>query len=207
MDPEVRVDPLTGHRSIVAGDRATRPGGSFRVTAPEPVVPEDDPFLEGHEDQTPPEVYAVRPDGGAADTPGWTVRAVPNRYPAFEVYSRSSAHLPQAHSPEEVRGVSDVLHALHAATGIHVPTNEEWHYRPAGVMAPMPWRIVLKWRVSNPAGFEGGTKIHVNTIDPWTLRDRAVESLHELREAGRVSAGLRIGDERTSRDARLRYAE
>jgi hypothetical protein len=74
-------------------------------------------------------------------------------------------------------------------------------------MAPMPWRIVLKWRVSNPAGFEGGTKIHVNTIDPWTLRDRAVESLHELREAGRVSAGLRIGDERTSRDARLRYAE
>jgi galactose-1-phosphate uridylyltransferase len=132
---------------------------------------------------------------------------VGHRYPAFEVYSRSSAHLPQAHSPEEVRGVSDVLHALHAATGIHVPTNEEWHYRPAGVMAPMPWRIVLKWRVSNPAGFEGGTKIHVNTIDPWTLRDRAVESLHELREAGRVSAGLRIGDERTSRDARLRYAE
>ena len=83
MDPEVRVDPLTGLRSIVAGDRAGRPGGGFTVSAPEPVVPGDDPFLEGHEDQTPPEVYALRPGGSAPDTPGWTVRAVPNRYPAL----------------------------------------------------------------------------------------------------------------------------
>jgi UDPglucose--hexose-1-phosphate uridylyltransferase len=54
LDPEIRVDPLTGLRSIVAGDRAARPGGGFTVTAPEPVVPAEDPFLEGHEDQTPP---------------------------------------------------------------------------------------------------------------------------------------------------------
>jgi len=83
VDPEVRVDPLTGHRSIVAGDRATRPGGSFAVAPPEPIDESADPFLEGHEDQTPPEVHAVRPGGGAPDTPGWTVRAVPNKYPAL----------------------------------------------------------------------------------------------------------------------------
>src|SRR5213075_1811946 len=31
----------------------------------------------------PPEIYAVRPSGGAPDTPGWTVRVVPNLYPAL----------------------------------------------------------------------------------------------------------------------------
>jgi UDPglucose--hexose-1-phosphate uridylyltransferase len=81
--PEVRVDPLTGLKTIVAGDRAARPGGGFTVAEPEPIDPATDPFLAGHEDRTPPEVHAVRPDGGEPDSPGWTVRAVPNRYPAL----------------------------------------------------------------------------------------------------------------------------
>ena len=33
--------------------------------------------------RTPPELYALRPDGGAADTPGWRTRVVPNLYPAL----------------------------------------------------------------------------------------------------------------------------
>ena len=106
-----------------------------------------------------------------------------------------------------MRAVSDLLHALHAATGPLVPTNEEWHYRPPGAPWPMPWRIVLKWRISNPAGFEGGTKIHVNTIDPWELRRRAVAALRDLRDAGAIAPGIRIGDECTPEDARLRYAD
>jgi UDPglucose--hexose-1-phosphate uridylyltransferase len=32
---------------------------------------------------TPPETYAVRPDDGPPDTPGWLVRAVPNKYPVL----------------------------------------------------------------------------------------------------------------------------
>jgi len=82
--PEVRVDPLTGLRTIVAGDRANRPGGGLSATPAEPLDPERDPFLEGHEDQTPPETYAVRPGGGPPDSPGWTVRVVPNLYPALD---------------------------------------------------------------------------------------------------------------------------
>ena len=81
--PEVRVDPLTGLKAVVAGERADRPGAGFDVAPPEPIDPAGDPFLEGHEDRTPPEVYAVRPGGGGPDTPGWTVRAVPNLYPAL----------------------------------------------------------------------------------------------------------------------------
>ncbi|MGB4778064.1 DUF4921 family protein [Microbacterium sp.] len=135
------------------------------------------------------------------------VAGVGHRYPAFEVLSTSEANLPQEHSAASIRAVSDLVHALHAATGVHVPTNEEWHYRPPGAPWPMPWRIVLKWRISNPAGFEGGTKIYVNTIDPWELRRRAVESLHALRDAGAIAPGIRIGDECTPADARLRYAD
>lgn len=130
-----------------------------------------------------------------------------HRYPAFEVFSTSAANLPQEHSDAGIRAVSDLVHALHAATGVHVPTNEEWHYRPPGAPWPMPWRIVLKWRISTPAGFEGGTKVYVNTIDPWELRRRAVASLEALRADGRLAAGIRIGDECAADDARLRYAD
>ncbi len=116
------------------------------------------------------------------------VAGVGHRYPALEVYSRSRHHLPWDHTPDELRGFSDLLHALHAATGIDVPTNEEWHYRPPSAAQPMPWHVVLKWRVSTLAGFEGGTKINVNTIDPYTLRDRTVAELATLRADGRVAA-------------------
>ena len=47
------------------------------------IVVDDDPFAEGHEPRTPPELYALRPGGGAPDTPGWRVRVVPNLYPAL----------------------------------------------------------------------------------------------------------------------------
>jgi UDPglucose--hexose-1-phosphate uridylyltransferase len=85
--PEIRIDPLSGHRTIVAGERSRRPGGapglpdSVRDTPP--IDPAADPFAEGNEARTPPELYAVRPGGGAPNTPGWTVRVVPNLFPAL----------------------------------------------------------------------------------------------------------------------------
>ncbi|MDV8002040.1 DUF4921 family protein [Rhodococcus sp. IEGM 1408] len=140
----------------------------------------------------------------AANEHAVAVVGVGHRYPALVIYSRSVASLPWEHSPEEVRGISDLLHACHAATGPLVPCNEEWHARPPGVGVAMPWRIVLKWRISNPAGFEGATGIFVNTIDPWSLRDRVAPRLAELRDAGRIAdmmLGAECGDVRGS----LRY--
>ena len=81
--PELRIDPLSGHRTIIAGERSRRPGGQPRCAPAEPIDPEQDPFAEGHEDRTPPELYALRPAGGAPDSPGWRVRVVPNLYPAL----------------------------------------------------------------------------------------------------------------------------
>ena len=82
--PELRVDPLSGQRAIVAR-RQGRPSRRWAVgrRRPRRSIPSRDPFAEGHEDRTPPEVYAVRPNGSGPDTPGWTVRVVPNLYPAL----------------------------------------------------------------------------------------------------------------------------
>ena len=53
------------------------------------------PFCSGHEADTPPELDAVRADGTAKDTPGWSVRAFDNLYPAtprHEVIAEGPAH-------------------------------------------------------------------------------------------------------------------
>ena len=67
----------------MAPSRARRPGAG-RPEAFDPAEGEDCPFCEGHEDRTPPETLALGRGGGAADTPGWKVRVVPNLYPALE---------------------------------------------------------------------------------------------------------------------------
>jgi UDPglucose--hexose-1-phosphate uridylyltransferase len=41
------------------------------------------PFCPGNEGLTPPETAAVRPGGGPPDSPGWLVRAIPNKFPAL----------------------------------------------------------------------------------------------------------------------------
>jgi UDPglucose--hexose-1-phosphate uridylyltransferase len=106
--PELRIDPLSGNRAIIAGDRARRPGGGFIVDAAPPLDPAADPFLEGHEDRTPPEVWADRPDGSAADAPGWRVRAFPNLYPALD-----------PESPEPPRFANPDLFFAGPAVGTH----------------------------------------------------------------------------------------
>jgi galactose-1-phosphate uridylyltransferase len=128
-----------------------------------------------------------------------------HRFPSLEIYSKSAECDPWEQSPEELRGMSDMLHAMHAATGVEVPSNEEWYYRPIDVDVAMPWRVVLKWRISTLAGFEGATKIYLNTLDPWAIRDRTVTKLAALRDDGRIAADLRIGSEAECRPNSLRY--
>ena len=110
-----------------------------------------------------------------------------HRFPTLEVYSKSERSQPWNHSVEELRAMSDLVHGCHAAMGPNIPCNEEWHYKPPDADVPMPWRVLIKWRVSNPAGFEGGTLIYVNTIDPESLRDKVVPRLFELKNEGRIA--------------------
>jgi len=125
---EVRVDPLSGLKAIVAENRAERPGGSLAVEPPQPVDTASDPFLEGHEDRTPPELSAVRPAGGAPDTPGWLVRAVPNLYPAVSAGAAvpDADHNPDLFTAQAAAGAQEVIvNTPRAATALLDLTAEE----------------------------------------------------------------------------------
>lgn len=82
--PEYRQDPLTGRTVLVAEERASRPH-QFDIEnddSPDASLSSRCPFCEGNEHFTPGEIEAFRPNGSAPDTPGWTVRVVPNKFPA-----------------------------------------------------------------------------------------------------------------------------
>ena len=128
-----------------------------------------------------------------------------HRYPTLEIHSKSPTCEPWRQTPEEVAGMSDLIHACHAAAGPDVPCNEEWHHRPIDLDVRMPWRVMIKWRVSNLAGFEGGTKIYLNTISPQALRDRVVPQLYRLRDERRIAADTRIAVECACRPNSLHY--
>lgn len=92
---EFRKDPITGQWRIIAGGRSARPN---EYAESGPVVPSDAlcPFCVDNESSTPPEVAAVRPRGGIANGPGWTLRSFLNRYPTVANVAD--------HSPEETEG-------------------------------------------------------------------------------------------------------
>lgn len=81
--PELRKDPIIGRWIIIATDRATRP--SDLISKPEERLVGFCPFCIGNEGKTPPEVLAYRKQGTLPDTPGWSVRVVPNKFPALQI--------------------------------------------------------------------------------------------------------------------------
>jgi UDPglucose--hexose-1-phosphate uridylyltransferase len=81
--PELRKDPIIGRWVIIATERAKRPS-DFKVAHP-PLKGGPCPFCPGNEDKTPREVLAYRGNGGAANAGGWSVRVVPNKFPALMI--------------------------------------------------------------------------------------------------------------------------
>ena len=82
--PELRRDPITGRWVIIATDRARRPVDFVR----ESVQIKGSslcPFCPGNEAKTPPEVLSYGRNGSGRDTPGWSLRVVPNKFPALGI--------------------------------------------------------------------------------------------------------------------------
>ncbi len=79
--PELRKDMITGGLVIIATERSKRPQDFLPGKEP-PKGSGGCVFCYGNETRTPPEVFAVRPGGGPPDSPGWTIRAFPNKFPA-----------------------------------------------------------------------------------------------------------------------------
>jgi len=82
--PELRKDPVTGRWVIISTDRQKRPN-DFRFDRAATIGRDQCPFCPGRESLTPPEVLSYRQHGGSANTPGWDVRVVPNKFPALQV--------------------------------------------------------------------------------------------------------------------------
>ena len=124
---EFRKDPITGRQVIVAPHRAQRPrelGVSSNRSQAAPC-----PFCAGNEALTPPEIWAMR------NNPGWSVRVVPNKYPAltqsnpwsgnngnfYDSQNGVGAHEVIVESPDHVTSV--------AALGVNQLTNVLGAYR------------------------------------------------------------------------------
>ncbi len=129
----LRSDPFKDS-VIVAPQRAKRPHatGETPVTPKRPAATKggseggpssgedfdpDCPFCPGNESQTPPEIVAIRPPESPADSAGWSVRVIPNLYPA--VSARPEANTPRAASANMADWPGDALHAQKPALGNH----------------------------------------------------------------------------------------
>lgn len=84
--PELRKDPIVGRWVIISTDRAKRPSDFVRsrVTAKAGGFC---PLCPGNENKTPSEVLAYRSEasGNQKNGPGWSVRVVPNKFPALVI--------------------------------------------------------------------------------------------------------------------------
>jgi galactose-1-phosphate uridylyltransferase len=128
-----------------------------------------------------------------------------HRYPTICIFSKSMEIYPYELTSGELRGFSDIVHAIHAALTSQSATNEEWYYTPRDSVDIMPWHILIKLRVNTPAGFEGGTKIYINPTSPYDLRDKIITRLHELRKEKKI-AKILIGGECQVKPNPLRYS-
>ncbi len=106
---DFRFDPVKNSWVIVASERGQRPS-HYEGSEVELVEPKSCPFCTGNEKMTPPEVFAARQENTDPDTPGWSVRIVPNKFPAL------SPDLPQADLSEPL---VEKIHGSSPAFGIH----------------------------------------------------------------------------------------
>lgn len=114
--PELRKDIITGEWVIVAVERAKRPENfrdQLKVKAGHGNIC---PFCSGNEYMTPGEVFSIDfVKNREANTPGWQVRVVPNKFPAL---------LPNVELAQTKVGIYDIMSGfgVHEVI-IHAPTH------------------------------------------------------------------------------------
>src|SRR5215469_10327420 len=83
--PELRRDPITGRWVIIATDRARRPTDFVRESVEIKGSSTLCPFCPGNEAKTPSEILSYGRNGSGRDTRGWSLRVVPNKFPALGI--------------------------------------------------------------------------------------------------------------------------
>ena len=139
---QLRIDPLSGLKVIVAPGRATRPGAFISDNAGARQA-ENCPFCEGHEQQTPPEIWALRPESSPVNEPDWQVRVVPNKYPLLGGSEAATSELEsfadRAHRGEAELFVSGEIDGAHEVV-VHTPK----HLLTLGELSPRELRTAVE---------------------------------------------------------------
>jgi UDPglucose--hexose-1-phosphate uridylyltransferase len=81
--PDLRKDPVVGRWVIISTERGRRPSDFPRQ--PVEALGGNCVFCPNNEAKTPPEILASRPPDSEANGPGWSMRVVPNKFPALRI--------------------------------------------------------------------------------------------------------------------------
>jgi UDPglucose--hexose-1-phosphate uridylyltransferase len=81
--PELRKDPIVGRWVIISTERGKRPSDFPMETRKRDA--KLCPFCPTNESSTPPEIFAYRDNGSKPNTPGWSLRVIPNKFPALRI--------------------------------------------------------------------------------------------------------------------------
>jgi UDPglucose--hexose-1-phosphate uridylyltransferase len=81
--PELRKDPIIDRWVIISTERGKRPVFFGEELAPSKVGM--CPLCPGNENMTPPEVYATRIGSSSPNSSNWSLRVVPNKFPALRI--------------------------------------------------------------------------------------------------------------------------
>ena len=116
---ELRRDPFLDRWTLIAAERSGRPRDHRHAPAT-PAKPNDQcPFCPGREEDTPPEIDAIREDESVSS---WRIRVIPNLYPAigadplseslsgglFDSMSGGGRHEVIVDSPDHLLGLADL---------------------------------------------------------------------------------------------------
>ena len=99
---DLRFDPMSNQWVTIARNRSERP---IEFVPTEPTRQRlMCPFCKGNEDETPTACASYRGDGSPMEvvenSPHWTVRVVPNKYPSFDTSSSQSPANSCTHSAQ-----------------------------------------------------------------------------------------------------------
>jgi UDPglucose--hexose-1-phosphate uridylyltransferase len=121
--PELRKDPILDRWVIIATERSRRPSDFSPASVP--VNTGESVFSPGNEDKTPPETFQIgREENQPANSSGWQVRVVPNKFPAL---------MPEGELDSRAVGSFDVMNGVGAHEVIIENPSAAWDLADATV--------------------------------------------------------------------------
>lgn len=133
----LRKDPVSNGWVIIAEERATRPQDF--TSEPPARSAGFCPFCGGNESVTPPEITANRADDSEPNTPGWSIRAIPNKYAALHV---------EGQLDRRGDGIYDMMNGIGAHEVIVETPKHDGHmaYYPREKMEEIIWMYIRRYR-------------------------------------------------------------